>query len=296
MPPNHQQTILVVEDDLDLAEMLIAYFSGQGYRVISAAWGEKALTLAAEVIPDLVLLDVRLPDIDGYEVCRRLRESHKTRGIPVIFLTERRARLDKLQGLELGAVDYITKPFDIREVRLRVRNLLKRAGDLSAMNAVTGFPEGQAVDDFLRIVISTSTSGWGILAVTLNGLKTFQEMYGFIASDDVLRTTSLMICGIASEVGGEDIFCGHLNEHTLFVYLPVEDLDTLENLISERVGGSLAYFAPNARQQMTAEETEEGLGLWIGQVKAQDGPFSSVADLKARLLAARRNVLPDRQS
>ncbi len=296
MPSNLRQTILVVEDDLDLAEMLTAYFDTQGYRVVSAAWGEKAVSLAAEVLPDLVLLDVRLPDIDGYEVCRRLRESHKTRGIPIIFLTERRARLDKLQGLELGAVDYITKPFDIRELRLRVRNLLRRAGDLSAMNAVTGFPEGRAVDEFLQNVVDAPSDGWGVMAITLSGLKTFREMYGFIASDDVLRTTSLMIYRIASEVAGENIFCGHLNEHTLFVFLPAEDMDALEGLIAERVGGSLEYFYPNAQHESMAEGADERLGLWVGQVKAQDGPFASVADLKAKALAARRTILPNRQS
>jgi PleD family two-component response regulator len=295
MPPNHQQTILVVEDDLDLAEMLIAYFDTQGYRVVSAAWGEKALTLAAEVLPDLVLLDVRLPDIDGYEVCRRLRESHKTRGIPVIFLTERRARLDKLQGLELGAVDYITKPFDIREVRLRVRNLLRRAVNLSAMNTVTGFPEGQAIDEFLQNIIGTPSDGWGIVAITLSGLKTFREMYGFIASDNVLRTASLMIYRVASEVAGENIFCGHLNEHTLLVFLPAENIDKLESLIAEQVGGSLEYFYPNTGHETMTGEVDERLGLWIGQVKAQDGPFASVGDLKAKVLATRRNVLPSRQ-
>ncbi|RMF35375.1 MAG: DNA-binding response regulator, partial [Chloroflexi bacterium] len=116
------QRILVVEDDVDTAEMLTAYFEAQGYEVLSAAWGEDALRMTQEVVPDLVVLDIRLPDIDGYEVCRRLRSHRRTEHIPIIFLTERRERIDRLTGLELGAVDYITKPFDIQELRLRVRN------------------------------------------------------------------------------------------------------------------------------------------------------------------------------
>jgi len=137
-----KQSILIVEDDLDLAEMLNAYFRVQGYDVLTAAWGEDAVRISQENTPDIVLLDIRLPDIDGYEVCRRMRTQRRTENLPIIFLTERRDRIDKLQGLELGVVDYITKPFDIQELRLRVRNALRRASLESLVNPVTGLPEG----------------------------------------------------------------------------------------------------------------------------------------------------------
>src|SRR3970040_290027 len=96
-----KQTIFVVEDDTDLAEMLNAYFRVQGYEVVTAAWGGDAGGIAQQPAPDIALLDIRLPDIDGYEVCRRLRTHRRTESIPIIFLTERRDRIDKLQGLEL---------------------------------------------------------------------------------------------------------------------------------------------------------------------------------------------------
>ena len=103
-----KQSILIVEDDLDLAEMLNAYFRVQGYDVLTAAWGEDGVRLCQEKSPHIVVLDIRLPDIDGYEVCRRIRANRHTKSIPIIFLTERRDRDDKLHGLELGVVDYIT--------------------------------------------------------------------------------------------------------------------------------------------------------------------------------------------
>ncbi|MEM6529890.1 MAG: response regulator, partial [Chloroflexota bacterium] len=112
--------ILIVEDDLDLAEMLNAYFKVQDYEVLMASWGEEALRISREEVVDIVVLDIRLPDIDGYEVCRQMRGQRQTENTPIIFLTEKRDRVDKLQGLELGVVDYITKPFDIQELRLRV--------------------------------------------------------------------------------------------------------------------------------------------------------------------------------
>src|SRR3970282_2844981 len=104
---------------------------------------EDAVRTAQDGTPDLVILDIRLPDIDGYEVCRQLRSHRRTENLPIIFLTARRDRIDKLQGLELGVVDYITKPFDIQELRLRVRNALRRAKLETLVNPVTGLPEGK---------------------------------------------------------------------------------------------------------------------------------------------------------
>ena len=97
--------ILVVEDDLDVAEMVNAYFNVQGYEVHTVNWGEDAVRACQSSPPDLVILDIRLPDIDGFEVAFRLRNNRKTKEIPIIFLTEKRARSDRLQGLELGADD-----------------------------------------------------------------------------------------------------------------------------------------------------------------------------------------------
>src|SRR5258708_2973261 len=133
--------ILVVEDDLDVAEMLNAYFRVQGYDVYTVNWGEDGVRSAQTVHPDLVILDIRLPDIDGYEVAKRLRGDRRTREIPIIFLTEKREREDRLQGLELGADDYITKPFDLQELRLRVRNALQRLSQRSLTNPPRALPE-----------------------------------------------------------------------------------------------------------------------------------------------------------
>src|SRR5574338_752786 len=142
-----KSTILIVEDDLDIADMLNAYFRVQGYEVNTVNWGEDGVRACQIQSPDLVILDIRLPDIDGFEVARRLRGGRKTKMIPIIFLTEKRERGDRLRGLELQADDYITKPFDIQELRLRMRNALQRSKQGSLTNPVTGIPEGSLVDE-----------------------------------------------------------------------------------------------------------------------------------------------------
>src|SRR5512143_560252 len=146
-----KSTILIVEDDLDIADMLNAYFRVQGYDVLTVNWGEDGVRACTTNAPDLVILDIRLPDIDGFEVAHRLRSNRKTKEIPIIFLTEKRERGDRLKGLELQADDYITKPFDIQELRLRVRNALQRSRQGSLTNPVTGLPEGNLVDEAISV-------------------------------------------------------------------------------------------------------------------------------------------------
>ena len=124
--------LLIVEDDVDISNMLKIYFGGLGYDVDTAMRGSEALEKTRQVLPHLIVLDIMLPDIDGYEVCRRLRQSTHTRHIPVIFLTQRDERSDRLQGLELGADDYMTKPFSPKELVARVRAMLRRTTDLKA--------------------------------------------------------------------------------------------------------------------------------------------------------------------
>jgi DNA-binding response OmpR family regulator len=121
-----QKKLLIVEDDTDTIEMLSLFFEKEGYQVLSTAWGQDALTLCRELLPDVILLDIRLPDIDGFEICRQLHDSFETSHIPVICLTEKREQIDKIEGLEAGAIDYVTKPFNLQELKLRVRNALKR--------------------------------------------------------------------------------------------------------------------------------------------------------------------------
>lgn len=125
---NRRVKLLIVEDDADTSEMLDTFFRGEGYETHTVAWGEEAVESCRQDPPDAVILDVRLPDIDGFEVCRRLRDSFATAHIPIVFLTERNRQLDKVTGLEIGAIDYITKPFDVRELKFRVRNALRRPG------------------------------------------------------------------------------------------------------------------------------------------------------------------------
>jgi PleD family two-component response regulator len=277
------QHILVVEDDMDTSEMLSSYFEAQGYDVLTAAWGEDALRLTEDVVPDLVVLDIRLPDIDGYEVCRRLRSHRRTEQVPIIFLTERRERTDRLTGLELGAVDYITKPFDMQELRLRVRNALRRASLGTLVNPITGLPTDPLIDE--RLADLMRQKDWALLCVGLRGLRDFSDSYGFVASDDVLRAVALMIKNVVKEMGDSDRFVGHLGEADFIILSTPSETRTLRERVTARLEQAIDYFYPlKDREQQQAQRPQ--ISLLVGVVMSKDGPFETPLEVKVAALQA----------
>jgi len=275
-----KQTVLIVEDDLDVADMLNAYFRVQGYEILTAAWGEEAVSLCQKKLPDLVILDIRLPDIDGYEVARRLRNDRHSRAIPIIFLTDKRNRQDRLQGLELGADDYVTKPFDIQELRLRVRNSLRRTSQGTLSNPVTNLPEGVLIDEKLSDCLHSS--GWALLLVSLVNMEYFRESYGFVASDDVLRAVSLMIHNAVREVGNPTDFIGQYSPTELVVVTQPAVLAELKTRIGNRLEQTLDFFYP-LKDRGQKEYKGQRLVVRIRELQAEKGPFTSLKALKAAL-------------
>jgi DNA-binding response OmpR family regulator len=275
-----RETLLIVEDDVDVAEMLTAYFRAQGYEVQAVNWGEDAVQTCRTSHPDLLILDIRLPDIDGFEVARRLRKNQRTQDIPIIFLTEMRERSDRMQGLELGADDYITKPFDIQELRLRVRNSLRWSSESPLTNAVTGLPEGQLVDERLRECLQSQE--WATLVVSISHLADFREAYGFVASDDVLRAVSLMIHNAMRGLGGANDFIGQLGDTEFLLITGPNNLPALVERIRSRLEQSLDYFYP-LKDRGKPFVSGERLSVRFGQLSAGDGPFKTLEALKANL-------------
>jgi CheY-like chemotaxis protein len=274
--------ILVVEDDLDVAEMLTAFFRTENYEVISVNWGEDAIRSANATLPNLVILDIRLPDIDGFEVARRMRTNRRTKEIPILFLTEKRERKDRLRGLELGADDYITKPFDIQELRLRVKNILQRSIEGATINPVTQLPDGSLVLKQLQSCLVKD--GWGILIVTLKNLDGFREQYGFVASDDVLRAVGLMVQNAIREIGCGEEFIGHFSLTQLLIVADPGILSELSNRLRTRLEQSLEYFYPIKDQPPNLEKGR--LSFHLGKLLASQGPFHNLDDLRSRLVRA----------
>lgn len=284
-----KHTLLIVEDDLDTSEMLRVYFEAQGYRVVIAAGGREALEKCRAENPDLILLDVRLPDIDGFEVGQALQEDVRTSRLPVIFVTERRDRDDRIAGLKLGAIDYITKPFDVQELRLRVRNALRRAG--SQNNPITGLPGEKLTLDRLSLMLERE--GWSVLGVNINGLDKFNEIYGFVARDDVLRAIALTLTSAVDELGSIDDFVGHPGEDQFIIITVPSKATQLNHHIAERLNQAMTYFYPIHDREAGFVRRGNGddasvekvpfMQVGMSVISQKDGTFSSIEALRIAL-------------
>ncbi|NJL33637.1 MAG: response regulator, partial [Chloroflexaceae bacterium] len=204
-----KERILVVEDAPDIASLLKIYFTSQGYEVLTAMRGQVALEICRKTPPNLALLDVNLPDMEGYDIGKALRASPRTRHIPIIFLTARGERQDRLKGLgEVQAQYYIVKPFDIEEVHMIVRNQLDEVRRRNQSHPVTNLPTADIINEQLRSLLSAD--GWALSLIHINGFETFTQVYGAPVGEDVLRFTALLLSETINEMGGEDDFLGQM--------------------------------------------------------------------------------------
>jgi PleD family two-component response regulator len=240
--------LLVVEDDVDIGNMLKIYFSGMDFDVDVAVRGSDALEKTKQVLPHLIVLDIMLPDIDGYEVCRNLRTNMRTSHIPVIFLTQKDERSDKLQGLELGADDYITKPFDIEELKLRVQGAIRRSERESLTDPRSGLPAGRLIEEQLRRIIREK--GWALIDARVNNFEPFKDVYGFVAGDDVLRFGAMLIGEVVDELGTTTDFIGHAGGDNFIIITQAEKAAAMKARLKERFNAEVqSHYNFMDRQQ-----------------------------------------------
>jgi PleD family two-component response regulator len=292
--------ILVVEDDFDISNMLEVYFKSQGYEVYVASRGQEALDLTRQKMPNVIVLDIMLPDIDGYEVCRRLRTNLRTSHIPIIFLTQKDERSDKIHGLELGADDYIVKPFDVEELRLRVRNTIKSAEVAALTSPSTGLASGRLIEQQLRELMGRPA--WGILYIGIKGLDVFNEVYGFVAGEEVLRFTGMLLNEVIDEHGTPEDFVGHISGDDFIVITQQSLVGDLKEKIVERFSANVGthYDFKSRMQGYLVTQDDQGndvqvplMSLMIGTLTADDGPFTDIREITEAAAEARRRDAAD---
>jgi PleD family two-component response regulator len=242
--------ILVVEDDVDISNMLRIYFSGQGYEVQVAPRGGDALTMTRKQLPNLIVLDIMLPDMNGYDVCRELRTTTRTSHIPIIFLTQKDERSDKIQGLELGADDYVTKPFDIEELKLRVQNAITAATRQTQIDPKSNLPTGRLIEDHLRTLMPSQRL-WSYLDLKIENFEAFTDVYGFVAADEVIRFMALLIGEVIDEQGTPDDYAGHPGRDNFIVITHTTDVENFKARLIER-------FNDEVRQHYSFIDRERG--------------------------------------
>lgn len=203
------ERILVVDDDPDILEFVRMNLELDGFEVELAAGGREALEKAVANPPDLMLLDVMMPEMDGLTVLRRMRADPPTANIPVIVLTARSLAEDRVKGLDLGADDYITKPFDLEELMARVRTVLRRSQQMRDLSPLTGLPGNFQITTELERRIA-GDSPFALVHADLDNFKAFNDHYGFLRGDAVIKFTASILTDAAIAVEDRDAFVGHV--------------------------------------------------------------------------------------
>lgn len=240
--------ILVVEDELLIARLLKETLEIEGYQVVTVLNGEDAVQFALRETPQLIILDIMLPDIDGFEVIRRLREHPKSMHIPIIVLSALGEPEHKAQAFEKDVDDYITKPFHTEELLARVRRQLRRLQQ-SCLSPLTGLPGGLQVVRAINDKLGNSDP-WSILYLDLDHFKAFNDVYGFLAGNDMIMLVGRICQQVVHRYGNAADFVGHVGGDD-FIILTTPDLaETLcRQIVANYREESMAFYQSEDRER-----------------------------------------------
>ena len=213
------ERVLVADDDPDILTVVKVNLELDGFEVDTAVDGEDALQRATSTPPDVIILDIMMPRMDGLTALHRLRSQAATASIPIILLTARGLPEDRVRGLELGADDYITKPFDITELAARVRAVLRRTQAARDLSPLTGLPGNFKITAEIENAIHTNRE-FALVHGDLDNFKAFNDHYGFMRGDEVIRFCGSCFTEAATSLGIDGAFVGHIGGDDFVAMIP----------------------------------------------------------------------------
>ncbi|HEX8996942.1 MAG TPA: response regulator [Ktedonobacterales bacterium] len=279
-------TILVVEDDAAVARMLSATLEAEGYNPLVACTGEEGVTLAQRETPQLILLDLMLPGMDGFEVVQTLRGNARTAHIPVMVVSARHDAADKIRAFESNVDDYLTKPFNGDELMARIRTQLRHVQQLQ-LSPLTGLPSGLRIERAIEDRIATPGQ-WSILYLDLDNFKAYNDVYGFVRGNDLIRLLASIVHATSRDLGGPTDFLGHVGGDDFIMITTPARVDMLCRRIIERWDTeSRAFYSPDDLQRGTLIAVDRRgqrqiyplVALSIGVVTNERRPITSLAEV-----------------
>jgi diguanylate cyclase (GGDEF)-like protein len=263
------ESILVVDDDPDIARFVEVNLRSAGYDVSVAGDGEEALERAAEIRPDLVLLDVMMPRLDGFEVAQRLRKNPQTANTSIIMLTAKALSSDKVTGLQSGADDYIIKPFDPIELLARVKGTLRRAKEMRNLSPLTGMPGNIRIQEEIERQVREHRP-FAVLYVDLDNFKTYNDKYGFVRGDRLIQGTARMIQD-AVIANDHDGFVGHVGGDDFVAVVEPDTAEDVAKAVCDRFDRDRALYYEDEDLERGFVRMEDRKGV------EQDIPLVSVS-------------------
>jgi PleD family two-component response regulator len=237
-----RRRVLVVDDEEHIRRILKFQLEKNGYEVVTAENGEVALKLIRRAAPDLIILDLMMPKIDGFEVCRRLRGDFQTSQIPIIMLTAKSDLPDKIKGLEGGANDYLIKPYSSEELLLRVHNVLEWSQNQKNANPLTGFAGNKAIEKELQKRIE-SHKPFAFLYIDIDNFKAYNDFYGYQKGDESILFLADIITEAVNSLGGHGDFVGHIGGDDFVIITSIDRAEFIgRHIIDEFDKGSLVLM------------------------------------------------------
>ena len=221
------ERILVVDDDRDICRSIEIVLRLEGYDVHIAYEGEQAVEEATRIQPDLVLLDMMMPGIDGYEVTKRLRHDPRTATASIIMLTARSLPADKVLGLTAGCDDYIVKPFDPSELVARVQSALRRSRQMREVSPLTGLPGNFQIAAELERLVGEESTEFAVLYADLDDFKAFNDHYGFMRGDEAIRATGRLLTDALARHRASPSFAGHIGGDDFVLVTSAANAETI---------------------------------------------------------------------
>jgi diguanylate cyclase (GGDEF)-like protein len=200
--------ILLVDDERNILDIVKFNLEVEGFEVLTASDGMGALRIVQEVIPDLILCDIMMPELNGLEVCRRLKADGRTNQIPIVMLSAKAQSKDKLDSIDAGADDFVTKPFDFSDLVARIKVNLIRAKQKKDVSPLTGFPGAISIEAEIKKRINRQEA-FATLYVDMDNFRPFNEVYGFPMGDKAIKMLADIIDDAVRKVGNLEDFVGH---------------------------------------------------------------------------------------
>ncbi|MFW6130372.1 MAG: response regulator [Atribacterota bacterium] len=251
------QKILIADDNERLVRLIARYLDNRSdFQLFSAYTGKQALSIIEEENPDLIILDILMPEMNGYALCEKLKKQADTSLIPVIIISSRADISDKITGIKLGASDYLPKPFDFRELEARIKNILKRENRILTLNSLTCLPGSTVIEEETKKTIG-SDEKFAFCYADINNFKPFNDVYGYKKGDIVIKNTADIIKKAVYEFGDKQDFVGHIGGDDFVFITHPKNLDDMcdyiinkfDNMAAEQYSDKDGYIHSLDRQE-----------------------------------------------
>jgi CheY-like chemotaxis protein len=282
--------VIIIQSDPVIVEMLEGPFREAQFEVYAAGQGDEGLALCRRLIPQAVLVDTDLPDSDGYQICKELRATTRTRHAHIVLMARSAKRENRIAALELGVDDFIAIPFDPDEVTLRIRNALRRAAAENLTDPVTGLPSGRLIRKRLHDLL-LEDQGWALVGLRLRNLRPYESVHGFVAMQDGLCDIVQTISEAVEQWGGREDFLGHSGGGRFLIVTDTHQASQLVQGLERQIKTKLqTWHSPAEQEQGYMVLVEDGedrrlplMNVVIGKVSASDGPFYDIRSLTEAL-------------